>query len=59
MPREIALAAEGPAAEQTDEWTLAGVLAHVQLEVLFGTDALAAERAGKSSLALSLYRVGS
>lgn len=59
MAREVALAPEGSAAEQTDERTLAGVLAHVQLEVLFGTDALSAERAGKSSLALSLYRVGS
>lgn len=48
MAGQVRLAAKGATAEQADERTLAGVFAHVQLEVLLGAHALAAKGAGEA-----------
>ena len=58
VPREVALPPEGTPAKQADEGPLPRVLAHVQLEVLLGPDALAAEGTREPAFPLPLGGVG-
>lgn len=58
MARQVALPAEGAPAEEAHEGTLAGVLPHVELQVLLGTDAFATERTGEATLTLFFNGVG-
>lgn len=54
VPRQVALTSERAAAEQTHKRTLTCMLPHVQLQILLGAYALAAERTREPPLPVSL-----